>query len=159
MKINVDQSLQPNNKSTEKLVILIDGQCHMCQAITRFLVKNDHKIKFRFAALQSTAGQQLLNQSTKLKGKTFDSFVLYDNGHYWIKSSGALRVLMRLGGWWTLLYGFIIIPAPIRNVIYHWVARNRYRWFGKSDVCLMPTREVMSRFLENGVGNAETEQQ
>ncbi|MBH5317719.1 thiol-disulfide oxidoreductase DCC family protein [Paenibacillus sp. GSMTC-2017] len=145
-----------NERSNENLLVaLIDGHCHMCQTITRFLVKHDHKGKFRFAALQSTAGKQLLAQGS-LKDKTFDSFVLYDNGKYWIKSSAALRVAQRLGGWWALLYVFIIVPPPIRNIVYDWVARNRYRWFGKSDVCLMPTKAVMARFLDGGVGIAES---
>ncbi|MGR7943562.1 thiol-disulfide oxidoreductase DCC family protein [Paenibacillus sp. M.A.Huq-81] len=134
-----------------KSIVLIDGECQMCQTITRFLVKHDRHFRFAFAALQSEAGQNLL-QHHGLNQAVWDSFVLIENGGLHIKSGAALRVAKRLGGWWSFLYVFIIVPAPIRDYVYEWVARNRYRWFGRTDACLMPTKEVMSRFLKDGYG-------
>lgn len=141
-----------NREEMRKPIVLIDGSCHLCQGITRFLVKHDRNARFSFAALQSKAGQSLL-QDGQMHTSNLDSFVLYDNGKFYIKTTAALRVAKGLGGWWRFLYLLIIIPAPLRNVVYHWVARNRYRWFGQSDACLMPTKEVMSRFVENGIGS------
>ncbi|RIX53646.1 DUF393 domain-containing protein [Paenibacillus nanensis] len=134
----------------QQSILLIDGVCHLCQNITRYVVEHDHKRKFSFAALQSLAGSRLLRQGG-LSEKDWDSFVLVENGRYYTSSGAALRVMRGLGGWRRIAYAFILIPRPIRDGAYRLVARNRYRWFGKSDVCLMPTKEVMSRFLEDGL--------
>lgn len=142
------------NKEIEKeaSILLIDGVCHLCQNITRYVVRHDHMRKFSFAALQSEAGSRLLRQGG-LNERDWDSFVLVENGRYYTKSGAALRVMRGLGGWRSITYAFIIVPKPIRDSVYSFVARNRYRLFGRSDVCLMPTKEVMSRFVENGLGS------
>lgn len=138
-------------KERGQSIVLIDGVCHLCQNITRYIVRHDHKRKFSFAALQSEAGSRLLRQGG-LSESDWDSFVLVENGQYYTKSGAALRVMKGLGGFRSMAYAFIIVPKPIRDSIYSWVARNRYRWFGQSDSCLMPTKEIMSRFLEDGLG-------
>lgn len=98
------------------------------------------------ASLQSEAGQQLL-ADYGLPTDDFDSFVLIENGQAFTQSTAALRVAKGLGGIWQLLYTFVLIPAPVRNAVYDFVAKNRYKWFGKKDQCWMPTPEFKSRFL------------
>lgn len=127
-------------------MILFDGVCNLCNNSVQFVIKKDKKKAFYFTSLQSNAGQQLLAQY-RLSPNRFDSFVLIDNQKAYIRSTAALRVVKRLGGLWTLLYAFIIIPPFIRNAIYDWVARNRYQWFGKSESCMLPTPELKARFL------------
>lgn len=140
-----------DEKERQQSILLIDGVCHLCQNITRYVVRHDHKRKFSFAALQSEAGRRLLSAGG-LSESGRDSFVLVEKGRYYTKSGAALRVMKGLGGFRSLAYALIIVPRPIRDSVYGWVARNRYRWFGQSDSCLMPTKEVMSRFLEDGLG-------
>jgi predicted DCC family thiol-disulfide oxidoreductase YuxK len=129
-----------------RAVVLFDGVCNLCDQSVQFILKRDKKGYFQFASLQSEAGQQILKENN-LPTDDFDSFVLVENGKLYQRSSGALRVCRRLGGAWPLLYGFIIVPAFIRNAVYNWVARNRYRWFGKKDACMMPKPEWRERFL------------
>ncbi|MEK3881280.1 thiol-disulfide oxidoreductase DCC family protein [Paenibacillus sp. PL2-23] len=131
-------------------VLLIDGVCHLCHGVTRYVVKHDHRRRFSFAALQSDAGKRLL-RAGGLDETKWDSFVYVDNGRYYRESSAALRVCKGLGGWRMLLYGLIVIPKPIRDAVYRWIAANRYKWFGRSEACLIPGPDVMSRFLENGL--------
>ncbi|MBN8789117.1 MAG: thiol-disulfide oxidoreductase DCC family protein [Terrimonas sp.] len=127
-------------------VILFDGVCNLCNNSVQFVIKKDRKKHFYFTSLQSNAGQQLLKQY-HLSPDKFDSFVLIENNKAYTRSTAALRVVKRLSGTWPLLYIFIIVPPFIRNAIYDWVAKNRYKWFGKSDSCMMPTPELNARFL------------
>lgn len=129
-----------------KAIVLFDGVCNLCDNTVQFILKRDKKGYFQFASLQSEAGQELLKKYD-LPTDDFDSFVLLENGKLYQRSTGALRVCRRLGAAWPLLYTFIIVPAFIRNAIYNWVARNRYRWFGKKDACMMPKPEWKERFL------------
>ncbi|MHA6484070.1 thiol-disulfide oxidoreductase DCC family protein [Paenibacillus sp. strain BS8-2] len=132
-------------------IVLIDGYCHLCQSITRYLVRHDHKLRYRFAALQSSAGHRtLLEAGYRGDLNRFDSFVLVENGHYYTESGAALRVVRGLGGWRSLVFALMIIPSPIRNAVYRYIARNRYKWFGKSDQCLIPTAAVRERYLPDG---------
>jgi predicted DCC family thiol-disulfide oxidoreductase YuxK len=128
------------------LVLLIDGQCNLCHAITRFVIRRDPAAKFQFASIQSAVGQQLLRQG-HLPGKDLDSFVMIDNGSYYTKSTAALRLCREFGGLWPLLYGLRVIPVWMRNPVYDFIARNRYRWFGHHDRCLMPTEDIRKRFI------------
>ena len=128
------------------LVVLFDGVCNLCQRSVQFILSRDRTGKFRFASLQGPAGQALLQRSG-LPADHLDSFVLIDNGKVYTRSSGALRVLRWLGGAWSLLYIFWIVPKPLRDWIYDQVARRRYRWFGKKEECWLPRPEWNSRFL------------
>ena len=128
-------------------IILFDGVCNLCDSVVQFVLKKDKKNRFRFAALQSERGTALLKQFG-LSTTNYNSFVLIESGRVYQKSTAALRVLKGLGGVWVLLYGFIIFPRPIRDYIYDWVARNRYRFFGKKDECMLPTPEIRARFLK-----------
>ena len=128
-------------------IILFDGVCNLCNSAVQFTIKHDKKKQFMFAALQSDTGQQLLKQY-QLQQENFSSFVLIKDGQVFLKSTAALMVAKQLNGLIKLLYGFIIVPAFIRNGVYNFIAKNRYRWFGKKESCMMPTQELTARFLK-----------
>lgn len=132
--------------SAEHPILLFDGVCNLCDGFVQFIMKRDQSAKFRFAPLQSAAGQQLL-EHFQLDSDEIDSVVLIDAGKSYIKSTAALRAGKCLGGLWRLPYVLVFIPAFIRNGVYDFIARNRYKWFGEKDACMIPTPEVRSRFL------------
>jgi predicted DCC family thiol-disulfide oxidoreductase YuxK len=136
-----------NNKEINHPVLLFDGVCNMCNHIVIFIIKRDRKATFRFASLQSQTGADMLQQHG-LPETDMNTVILMDESHYYTKSTAALHVFKRLGGLWSLLYVFIVIPKPIRDIFYAWVARNRYKWFGKKDQCMIPTPELKNRFLD-----------
>lgn len=131
---------------TDKKIILFDGVCNLCNNSVTFVIKRDKKDKFRFAALQETAGQQLVEQYGIDTSKT-DSIILIEHNKAYIKSTAALRIARHLGGLYPLAYAFMIIPNFIRNWVYDYVARNRYKWYGKKESCMIPTPELRSKFL------------
>lgn len=126
-------------------VILFDGVCNYCNAMVNFVIRQDKEQKFSFAPLQSSAGQKLLHRYNL--SKSFDSFVLLSNGKAYLRSSAAFRVLNQLPWYWKWTQFFWIVPPFIRNSVYDLIARNRYKWFGKKDSCMIPTPELKSRFL------------
>ncbi|WP_309090697.1 thiol-disulfide oxidoreductase DCC family protein [Domibacillus sp.] len=127
-------------------IVLFDGDCNFCDASVQFIIQRDSKGYFNYASLQSDVGQKLLKEHNI--PKDLDSFVLVEDGQAYIKSTAALRVARRLDGAWKLLYALIAVPAPLRNLVYDYVAANRYKWFGKkSDHCMLPSPEVRQRFL------------
>ncbi|TAE74701.1 MAG: thiol-disulfide oxidoreductase DCC family protein [Bacteroidetes bacterium] len=130
----------------KKNIILFDGVCNLCNGAVKFIIQQDRKKKFQFASLQSKTGQKYLEQFN-LSTKNFDSFILIENEKCYLKSTAALKVCQKLSGFWLFLYVFIIIPPFIRNFLYDIVAKNRYRFFGKNESCLMPTQELKERFL------------
>jgi len=130
----------------ESAIVLIDGVCHMCQGLTQFIIRRDPRGVFRFASLQSEIGQELLRQGG-MSESSIDTMVLIEDGKYYTRSTGALRIARRLRFPWSLSYVFILIPPFLRNLVYRWVARNRYRWFGQSSECMIPTPEIRRRFL------------
>jgi predicted DCC family thiol-disulfide oxidoreductase YuxK len=127
-------------------ILLFDGVCNLCNASVQFVLKRDTAGQFRFASLQSEAGQQLLGQFAKAPAD-FSTVVLIEKGQLFTKSDAALRVARRLPGLWPALYGFIFLPRFLRNGVYDWIARNRYRWFGKQEQCMLPRPEWKERFL------------
>ena len=129
-----------------KRIVLFDGDCNFCDASVQFIIKRDPVRHFYFTSLQSDKGQELV----KAHGipAEVDSLVLIENGKAFTQSSAALRIAKKLDGLWHLLFLFILIPRPIRNGVYNYVARNRYKWFGKKDAsCALPTPEERERFL------------
>lgn len=130
----------------KKSIILFDGVCNLCNNSVQFVIKHDKLNKFMFAALQSQRGQELLHQYN-LPQQGFDSFVLVQNEKVFLKSTAALTVAKQLDVPVKLLYGFIIIPAFIRNAVYNFIAKNRYKWFGKKESCMIPTPALQSRFI------------
>jgi len=136
-----------NNIEEKHPVVLFDGVCNLCNRSVRFILARDPGGIFRFAPLQSDAGKNILRRYN-LPTDKFGSFILLKEGELYTKSSAALKVLNELGGFWKLLYIFIVIPAPFRNAVYDLVAKNRYKWFGRSDECMVPTPEIRGRFLD-----------
>jgi predicted DCC family thiol-disulfide oxidoreductase YuxK len=130
----------------EHPVILFDGVCNFCNGSVNFLLKRDKKDAFRFAPLQSASGQKLLAQYN-LSREEFASFILIEKGQAYQKSTAALKVMNHLPWYWKEVQLFRIIPVFLRDAIYDFIARNRYKWFGKKEACMIPTPEMRSRFL------------
>lgn len=127
-------------------IILFDGVCNFCNSSVNFVIERDKKSVIKFAALQSEAGQLLLQQFSLPTGE-FNSFILIEAGKVYTASTAALKVSKYLAKLWPMLYGFIIVPKFLRDGIYKWIAKNRYKWFGKKDQCMIPSPEVHDRFL------------
>jgi predicted DCC family thiol-disulfide oxidoreductase YuxK len=132
---------------TDKPIILFDGVCNLCNRGVQFIIKKDKKKKFLFASLQGKTGQELLKK-IELPSSVFNSFILIDEDKIYTRSTAALRIAKQLPGGWKFFYGFMIIPGFIRNAVYNWIARNRYKWFGERDECMIPTPELKERFLD-----------
>jgi|TARA_R100000479_G_scaffold33554_1_gene13816 predicted DCC family thiol-disulfide oxidoreductase YuxK len=111
-----------------------------------FAIKRDKNDVFRFAALQSEIGEQLTSKYNIDTSKT-DSIILIDGEKYYEKSSAALHIAKYLSGGWPLLYSFIILPKFIRDSVYNFIAKNRYKWYGKKESCMIPTPELQAKFL------------
>ena len=128
-------------------IILFDGVCNLCNAAVQYVIKHDKKKLFHFASLQSEAGQMFLKKHF-LSSTDFNSFILVYEDKIYSKSTAALMVAKNLNGAIKLLSGFIIVPVFIRDAVYNLIARNRYKWFGKKDNCMIPTPDLQSRFLK-----------
>jgi predicted DCC family thiol-disulfide oxidoreductase YuxK len=133
----------------EKDIILFDGVCNLCSSAVNFIIERDRNDQFRFAALRSPVGLELLEKHGIDPDKT-DSIVLISNGNAFAKAEAALRISRKLSGAWKLAYGFNIIPRFIKNPVYDFIARNRYKWFGKKESCTLPTPELKQKFLADG---------
>lgn len=134
--------MKENNK-----IILFDGVCNLCNNSVLFVIKRDKKDLFRYASLQSEIGQQLVRERG-IDTSQVDSIILIEPGvAYFTKSDAALEIAQDLGGLWKLSSVFSWIPKSIRDVIYDFVARNRYKWFGKKEACMVPTPELRAKFL------------
>ena len=127
-------------------IILFDGVCNFCNGAINFILRQDKKGVFRFAPLQSEKGQQLLRQFD-LPQTSFDSFILIDEGKVYKSSTAGLRLYNKLPWYWKWTQLFWVVPRLVRDAVYDIIARNRYRWFGKNDQCMVPTPEIKSRFL------------
>ncbi len=132
--------------SREKAVILFDGVCNLCNSSIDFVLKRDQKDRFIVGALQSEEGKKLLSRFD-VNPEYLDSLVLIEDDRIFFRSTAALRIAKTLPGAWPLLYGLVILPAFLRNGIYDWIGKNRYRWFGKKQTCRLPTPEEQAKFL------------
>ena len=130
----------------EGAIILFDGVCNLCNASVWFIIDRDPSERFRFASLQSEFGQARLREFG-LSDLAQETLVLIEGGKCYTRSTGALRIARRLTRPWNLLYGLILLPAPLRNMLYDWIARSRYRWFGRTETCRLPTPDLTRRFL------------
>lgn len=126
-------------------IIFFDGVCNLCHGAVQFVIARDSKKHFRFASLQSEFAEHYLNPF-EVNPIALNSFILVENGKLYQQSTAALRVAKKLDGLWPLLYVFMIVPPFIRHAIYNYVAKNRYKWFGKEDSCWIPTPELKNRF-------------
>ena len=131
----------------DKKIILFDGVCNLCEASVKFVIKYDKKDAFRFVALQSDLGKKII-QHIGMDFKNIDSIVLYEPGiAYYYKSQAALEIAKSLGGFFHFGTLFRIIPNRLRNLLYDYIAKKRYVWFGKKDACMIPTTGIQSKFL------------
>ena len=135
------------NKLEEKPIILFDGICNFCNSTVNFIIRQDKKNIFRFATLQSGAGKILL-EKYKIDWKETDSFVVIDNGKAYQKSNAGLHLYNKLPWYWKWTQVFWIVPRFIRDGVYDLIAKNRYKWFGKRDQCMLPSPGVKKRFLD-----------
>lgn len=126
-------------------IVLFDGVCNFCNGAVNFIIRHDREGRFKFAPLQSEIGEGLKREYS-IPGDT-DSLVLVENGKAYTHSTGALKIAKGLGGIWQFGHAFIIVPKTIRDWFYKTFAKNRYKWFGKKDVCMIPTPEIRERFL------------
>ncbi|TRZ45258.1 thiol-disulfide oxidoreductase DCC family protein [Robertkochia solimangrovi] len=135
----------PENKK----IILFDGVCNLCNGAVNYVIKRDKKDVFRFASLQGEFGKKFLTERG-LDSEELDSIVVYEPGvAYYKKADAATEIAKEIGGGWQILGLFnYILPPVFRNGIYDFIARNRYRWFGRKDQCMIPTPELRSKFLE-----------
>lgn len=130
----------------EQPLILFDGVCNFCNGAVNFVIKRNSQSNILFAPMQSASGQKILNQYNHPPGD-LQSFIFIENNKLYKRSTAALRVCRHLRGLWPLMYAFIIVPVFIRDGIYNWIAANRYKWFGKKEVCMIPSADIRQRFL------------
>ncbi|WP_340073680.1 thiol-disulfide oxidoreductase DCC family protein [Leptobacterium sp. I13] len=131
-----------------KKIILFDGVCNLCNGSVRFILKRDKKEVFLFAALQSEVGEQLVKERS-IDTSVIDSIILIDPGiAYYARSTAALEIAEEFGGLWSILRVFKwLLPTSLRDWFYDIIAKNRYKWFGKKEHCMIPTPELKARFL------------
>ena len=130
-----------------KQLILFDGVCNLCNTSVLYVIKHDKVNRFMFAPLQSDSGKQIIEKFNVDPSKT-DSILLYsEEKGLSVKSSAALHIAKHLGFPRSLMSIFFIVPTFIRNWVYDFVAKNRYKWYGKKETCMIPTPELTSRFL------------
>ena len=136
------------NLPQNKKIILFDGLCNLCATSVQFIIKRDKKDIFRFVSLQSDLGQELLQQ-LPISEQKIDSIILYESDKaYYYKSEAVFEIVKSIGGFFYCLLIFKWLPTAITNTIYDYIARNRYRWWGKKDHCLIPPKGLQSKFLE-----------
>lgn len=131
-----------------KLIVLFDGVCNLCNDSVLKIIKNDKNDVFRFTSIQSETGSKIIDYLGIDTTKT-DSIILYDpNVAYYIKSDAALKILNQFNGFWKLFQIFTVLPNSFNDIFYSFIARNRYRWFGKKEYCMIPTPELKAKFLD-----------
>ncbi|MEH1008345.1 DCC1-like thiol-disulfide oxidoreductase family protein [Winogradskyella sp. ECml5-4] len=135
----------PHNKQ----LILFDGVCNLCNSSVLYVIKRDKKNKFLFAPLQSDVGEEII-EKFNIDTVNTDSILLYNpkNNTIKSKSSAAIHIAKHLGMPSNLLVVFFIVPTFIRNMVYSYIAKNRYKWYGKKEACMIPTPELKSKFLD-----------
>ncbi len=142
-----------------QLVVLFDGVCNLCNGAVTWLLERDTRQVLHFGALQSDAAQRLLKQH-RANTNLPDSIVFIDADGVHTRSDAALRIASHLGLPWSFISVFRVLPGALRDTVYNWIARNRYRWFGKRDSCMMPLPGVADRFLNDAgtdaVSNGES---
>jgi predicted DCC family thiol-disulfide oxidoreductase YuxK len=131
---------------TDQAIILFDGVCNLCTWSVQFILKRDHHGYFKFASMQSACGRKLMEEHG-VASEAMDTFILIQGPRCLTQSDAAIEVAKHLSGYGTLLRVLSVIPKPVRDRGYAMIANNRYRWFGKQDTCMMPSRDVLDRFL------------
>lgn len=134
------------NKQLTHSIILFDGVCNLCNGAVNFVIKRDTGNVFKFTPLQEKQGVLLLKMHA-VDTQKLDSIVLIENGNVYIKSSAALRIARKMSNLWPLFFVLLIIPSFIRDGVYDFIAKNRYKWFGKKEQCMIPTPGFREKFL------------
>lgn len=129
------------------MIVVFDGQCLLCNGWVQFLLRHDRRGRFRFASIQGEAGGRMLADAG-LGVEGLQTLLLVDGDRSWQHTDAILRVLHGLGWPWRLAWAAWLIPRPLRDGLYRWLARNRYRWFGRSAQCMVPDPQVAARFLD-----------
>ncbi len=135
-----------DTNTNHKVILLFDGYCNLCNGCVKFVLKHEKNSEVTFASLQSETGEKLLKKYN-IDTKIIDSLVLIENDKAHIKSAAALRLSKYLKGLYPLSMGLMIVPPFIRNWVYDYIACHRYKWFGKSDTCMIPDKNLANRFL------------
>lgn len=133
--------------SSPHFIVFFDGVCNLCAGTVQFIIKRDLQKKFFFASLQSSYAREALSAFSK-NPQELRSILLLKDGKLLGESTAVLNICRELKGLWPWIYGFIIIPEPIRDFFYRLIAKNRYKWFGKKEICWIPTTELKDRFIE-----------
>ena len=132
--------------SASQHIVVFDGVCNLCNGSVNFIIKRDPKNKFVFSAVQGDFAQELINQNA-LNNVGEETFLVVKGDQFFMYSDAALEIAKNLSGLWPLLYTLKILPKFIRDSLYKAVARNRYKLFGRTDTCMVPTEELRSRFI------------
>ncbi|MCK0158198.1 thiol-disulfide oxidoreductase DCC family protein [Cellulophaga sp. F20128] len=132
----------------DKKIILFDGVCNLCDNAVQFIIKHDKKDSFRFATLQGDTGQKFISDRN-IDTTQVDSIILIEPGvAYYTKAEAALKIGKHFGGIWQLLWIFEQLPSSFNDFIYDYIAKNRYKWYGKKEACMIPTPELKAKFLD-----------
>lgn len=129
------------------MIVVFDAQCLLCNGWVQFILRHDRAGRIRFASMQGATGRQLLADAG-LRVDSLQTLLVIDGVRSWQHTAAILRVLHQLGWPWRLAWVGWLVPAPLRDALYRWVARNRYRIWGRSDVCMVPSPESAARFLD-----------
>lgn len=132
----------------EPPLVLFDGVCNLCNGAVQWILRRDRRARFVFASLQSEAAAAALRAAGQ-SGPLPDSIVLLDGGKVLVRTDAVIGIARRLGFPWSMAVVFLVVPRFVRDPVYAWVARNRYRWFGKRESCMVPTKELRARFLDH----------
>lgn len=139
----------PNSIKNNSHIILFDGLCKLCSGFMQFIYKRDKEAAFKFAWLQDDKSKEILDW-LELPGENFDTIVYIESGRAFFKSTAFLKIVRNLSFPWPILSVGYILPWFLRDMVYDFVAKNRYRWFGKKEACLVPTGKLLKRFSLRG---------
>ena len=138
--------MEINQLPQDKKIILFDGVCNYCNDKVNFIIKNDKKDVFRFVALQSETGQKIITYLSI--DSALDSIILYEPGYaYFIKSEAVFRIIKHMSSSVKLLLLFNFVPTSIKNIFYEIFAKNRYKWYGKKEICMIPSEDIVGKFI------------
>ena len=130
------------------MIVVFDAKCLLCNGWVQFLLRHDRQGRIRFASMQGEQGARLLNEAGLSAGEGLQTLLVIEGGRSWQHTAAILRILHRLGWPWRLAWVGWLVPAPLRDALYRLVARNRYRIWGRSEVCMVPAPEHAGRFLD-----------
>ena len=144
---NLDK-LEMKKLAVDKKIILFDGVCNLCSSAVQFIIENDKKDIFRFVSLQSDLGQEITTY-LGISSANLDSIILYQPGYaYYYKSQAVFEIAKELGGIYSISTIFSVLPSSITDYVYDYIAKNRYKWYGKKEFCMIPTNDIKAKFLE-----------